>query len=224
MLLKSELFVRNDTKTLRKIRLLVLMHNFGIEKPDKIENTRIKFWTKSRQKSEIGIASKELPQADAKEDSIGWEVDLLDSFREEDASVELYESFCQVLFRSLRDGARSPKELEVMLGLTPRQLNRWLSQTVNEHRIEKTMRPVRYETTNPQDQLLEGKSLYDSFLDQLLNTVKEIPLTQAELEGVFDLTPKQAGIWLAQAIQEKQITKLDRPARYQKAGFQREIF
>ncbi|MBL10092.1 MAG: DNA processing protein DprA [Acidiferrobacteraceae bacterium] len=183
---------------------------------------------------EIGTANKELRQSELS----GSEFDAIDEVGEKDVSAELYENFCQALFRSLGDRNGSSKEIAAMLDLTTSQLHRrWLSKAVKEYRVRKRMNPVRYEVVSSQEQPLEGENLYDCFLDRLLDVLEETPLTKAQLEEMFGLTTPQASIWLARAIEAKQITKLGRPVRYQKSldcdsehdtksaiGSQRELF
>lgn len=57
----------------------------------------------------------------------------------------LYELFCEKLKVILVDGSMNQREMEVLLNLTPAQMNVWLKQAQDDGLIKKKVKPVRYE-------------------------------------------------------------------------------
>ncbi|MCI5123467.1 MAG: DNA-processing protein DprA, partial [Candidatus Electrothrix sp. AR5] len=57
--------------------------------------------------------------------------------------------------------------------------------------------------------------MYDFFLSKIKNYCRDYAKKPEEIQKSFNLTQKQANVWLKRAVDEKEIEKLQRPVRYQ---------
>lgn len=68
---------------------------------------------------------------------------------------------------------------------------------------------------NPSNSEEMSLGMYDIFLSKIKSYCRGCAKKPDEIQKSFDLTQKQANVWLKRAVNEKEIEKLQRPVRYQ---------
>ena len=149
---------------------------------------------------------------------------------------EFYSLFLNRMLDITADSPMKSEDVATRLELPKSQVNAWLQRGLQDGKITKSTRPVRYKSAAAKrkratlfgddgeidisrDQIKE--EFYSLFLNRMLDITADSPMKSEDVATRLELPKSQVNAWLKQGLQDGKITKSTRPVRYKSAATKR---